>query len=195
MGEPPKDWTAFKERNPVGSYRRDFEVPAKWNGQDIFLKFDAVDSFFYLWVNGEYVGFSKDSRNPAEFNVTKFVKPGKNMVALEVYRYSDAAYLEDQDMFRLSGIARSVWLLARPKTRICDFVAKSFPVDPANLKGDWVMDVENTVQTPKVDGAKFPKLSIQLFTMDGKLVAKAPEGEITLRVRSPKLWSAEEPNC
>ena len=195
MGEPPKDWTAFKERNPVGSYRRDFEVPAKWDGQDIFLKFDAVDSFFYLWVNGEYVGFSKDSRNPAEFNVTKFVKPGKNMVALEVYRYSDAAYLEDQDMFRLSGIARSVWLLARPKTRICDFVAKSFPVDPANLKGDWVMDVENTVQTPKVDGAKFPKLSIQLFTMDGKLVAKAPEGEITLRVRSPKLWSAEEPNC
>ena len=195
MGEPPKDWTAFKERNPVGSYRRDFEVPAKWSGQDIFLKFDAVDSFFYLWVNGEYVGFSKDSRNPAEFNVTKFVKPGKNVVAVEVYRYSDAAYLEDQDMFRLSGIARSVWLLARPKTRICDFVAKSRPVDPANLKGDWVMHVANTVRTPKGDGAEFPKLSIQLFTMDGKLVAKAPEGHITLHVRSPKLWSAEEPNC
>ena len=69
MGEPPKEWTSYAARNPVGSYRRDFEVPEKWNGQEIFLKFDAVDSFFYLWVNGEYVGFSKDSRNPAEFNV------------------------------------------------------------------------------------------------------------------------------
>ena len=192
MGEPPKDWTSYAARNPVGSYRRDFDVPEKWNGQEIFLKFDAVDSFFYLWVNGEYVGFSKDSRNPAEFNVTKFVKPGKNTVALEVYRYSDGSYLEDQDMFRLSGIARSTWLLARPWVRIDDFAVNVQPVDSDNLKGDWVLDVPNRARGVEDDCGK---LSIQLYTMDGKLVSEATDGEISLRVHSPKLWSAEEPNC
>ena len=193
MGEPPKDWTAFKERNPVGSYRRDFEVPAKWDGQDIFLKFDAVDSFFYLWVNGEYVGFSKDSRNPAEFNVTKFVKPGKNVVAVEVYRYSDAAYLEDQDMFRLSGIARSVWLLARPKTRIRDFTVTTRPVDKDKLDGDWELIVTcDTVPSSRstsfaglydMDDNPVEVESVTLGTI-GKFV-----------VKNPKLWSAETPNC
>ena len=220
MGEPPKDWTAFKERNPVGSYRRDFEVPAKWDGQDIFLKFDAVDSFFYLWVNGEYVGFSKDSRNPAEFNVTKFVKPGRNVVALEVYRYSDAAYLEDQDMFRLSGIARSVWLLARPKTRIRDFTVTPRPVDKNNLKGDWELVITFDHQTQSFfnegqgvsaalydfDGNKIDAVSkkdhiedraCSLVTPDGEAVDFCFEAKIgcTLRYHSPKLWSAEEPNC
>ena len=193
MGEPPKDWTAFKERNPVGSYRRDFEVPVKWDGQDIFLKFDAVDSFFYLWVNGEYVGFSKDSRNPAEFNVTKFVKPGKNMVALEVYRYSDAAYLEDQDMFRLSGIARSVWLLARPKTRIRDFTVTTRPVDKDKLDGDWELIVTcDTV--PSSRSTSFAGL----YDMDDnpvevESVTLGTTGKFV--VKNPKLWSAETPNC
>ncbi|MCR5414245.1 MAG: DUF3472 domain-containing protein [Kiritimatiellae bacterium] len=190
MGEPPKDWTAYDARNPVGSYRRDFEVPEKWNGQEIFLKFDAVDSFFYLWVNGEYVGFSKDSRNPAEFNVTKLVKPGKNVVALEVYRYSDASYLEDQDMFRLSGIARSTWLLARPKQEyIRDFTVTPRPVDKANLNGDWVLDVRADVV-----GASGTSVSAKLYDMDGNQVETAAEG-LSLRVKSPKLWSAEKPNC
>ena len=211
MGEPPKDWTAYSARNPVGSYRRDFEVPAKWDGQEIFLKFDAVDSFFYLWVNGEYVGFSKDSRNPAEFNVTKFVKPGKNVVALEVYRYSDASYLEDQDMFRLSGIARSTWLLARPKTRIRDFTVTPRPVDKNNLNGDWALDVtEEIVGWPPYEGNNsFFRLEFLLYDMSGKQVffkytkdgtkykheTKHSTVNRTLTVPSPKLWSAEEPNC
>ena len=211
MGEPPKDWTAYSARNPVGSYRRDFEVPEKWNEQDIFLKFDAVDSFFYLWVNGEYVGFSKDSRNPAEFNVTKFVKPGKNVVALEVYRYSDASYLEDQDMFRLSGIARSTWLLARPKTRIRDFTVTPRPVDKNNLNGDWALDVtEEIVGWPPYEGNNsFFRLEFLLYDMSGKQVffkytkdgtkykheTKHSTVNRTLIVPSPKLWSAEEPNC
>ena len=211
MGEPPKDWTAYSARNPVGSYRRDFDVPEKWNGQEIFLKFDAVDSFFYLWVNGEYVGFSKDSRNPAEFNVTKFVKPGKNVVALEVYRYSDASYLEDQDMFRLSGIARSTWLLARPKTRIRDFTVTPRPVDKNNLNGDWALDVTGEiVGWPPYEGNNsFFGLEFLLYDMSGKQVffkytkdgtkykheTKHSTVNRTLTVPSPKLWSAEEPNC
>ena len=220
MGEPPKDWTAYSARNPVGSYRRDFDVPEKWNGQEIFLKFDAVDSFFYLWVNGEYVGFSKDSRNPAEFNVTKFVRPGKNVVALEVYRYSDASYLEDQDMFRLSGIARSTWLLARPKTRIRDFTVTPRPVDKNNLKGDWELVITFDHQTQSFinegqgvsaalydfDGNKIDAVSKKDHIEDRACSLVTPDGEAvdfcfeakkgcTLRYHSPKLWSAEEPNC
>ena len=211
MGEPPKDWTSYAARNPVGSYRRDFDVPEKWNGQEIFLKFDAVDSFFYLWVNGEYVGFSKDSRNPAEFNVTRFVKPGKNVVALEVYRYSDGSYLEDQDMFRLSGIARSTWLLARPKTRIRDFTVTPRPVDKNNLNGDWALDVTGEiVGWPPYEGNNsFFGLEFLLYDMSGKQVffkytkdgtkykheTKHSTVNRTLTVPSPKLWSAEEPNC
>ncbi|MBQ2624396.1 MAG: discoidin domain-containing protein [Kiritimatiellae bacterium] len=193
MGEPPKDWTSYAARNPVGSYRRDFDVPEKWSGQEIFLKFDAVDSFFYLWVNGEYVGFSKDSRNPAEFNVTKFVKSGKNTVALEVYRYSDGSYLEDQDMFRLSGIARSTWLLARPKTRIRDFTVTPRPVDKDKLDGDWELIVTcDTV--PSSRSTSFAGL----YDMDDKpveveSVTLGTTGKFV--VKNPKLWSAETPNC
>lgn len=192
MGEPPKDWTAYSARNPVGSYRRDFEVPEKWSGQEIFLKFDAVDSFFYLWVNGEYVGFSKDSRNPAEFNVTKFVKSGKNTVALEVYRYSDGSYLEDQDMFRLSGISRSTWLLARPETRIRDFTATPRPVDRNNLKGDWELAIVADVVASHPP-AEY--VEARLYDMEGNEVKTELAKGLTLRVKSPKLWSAEEPNC
>ena len=201
MGEPPKDWTSYAARNPVGSYRRDFDVPEKWNGQEIFLKFDAVDSFFYLWVNGEYVGFSKDSRNPAEFNVTKFVKSGKNVVALEVYRYSDGSYLEDQDMFRLSGIARSTWLLAKPKVHIRDFTVKPYPIPdlpgrPSN--GDWNLEIHVYYSEAIYYADRRLLLTTKLYDMDGnEVLASEARGSRTYSVtaRSPKLWSAEEPNC
>ncbi len=201
MGEPPKDWTSYAARNPVGSYRRDFDVPEKWNGQEIFLKFDAVDSFFYLWVNGEYVGFSKDSRNPAEFNVTKFVKSGKNTVALEVYRYSDGSYLEDQDMFRLSGIARSTWLLAKPKIHIRDFYVEPWripdlPGKPSN--GNWNLDIHVDYSEAIYYADRRLLLTTKLYDMDGnEVLSSEGRGSRTyvVTVRSPKLWSAEEPNC
>jgi beta-galactosidase len=98
MSMPPKNFTAYEERNPVGSYRRDFELPADWKGRQIFITFDGVDAGFFLWVNGEKVGYSVNSRNAAEFDITKYVKPGKNMVAVEVYRFTTGTYLEDQDM-------------------------------------------------------------------------------------------------
>src|SRR5215207_5355902 len=113
MGEPPKDWTTYEERNPVGSYRRTFDVPAAWAGRETFLVLRGVNSACYVWVNGQKVGYSEDSRLPAEFNVTKYVRPGENTLAVEVYRFSDGSYLEDQDFWRLSGIFRDVELVSR----------------------------------------------------------------------------------
>ena len=97
MGEPPRDYTNFTARNPVGSYRRSFTVPPAWKGRQVFLQFEGVDSAFYLWVNGRQVGYSEDSRTPALFNVTRYLQDGSNELAAEVYRYSDGSYLEDQD--------------------------------------------------------------------------------------------------
>ena len=111
MGEPDPSWTTHKERNAVGSYRRDFDLPADWLGRSTFVTFDGVDSAFHIWVNGLYVGYSADSRTPAEFDVTKYVSAGRNVLAVEVYRFSaGSSYLEDQDMWRLSGIFRNVTL-------------------------------------------------------------------------------------
>jgi beta-galactosidase len=120
--EPPKEYTAYLERDPVGSYRREFDVPADWNGRRIFLNFDGVDSAFFIWVNGKKVGYSVNSRNPAEFDLTSYVVPGqKNLLAVEVYRYSAGSYMEDQDMWRLSGIFRNVTLWSAPQEHIRDF--------------------------------------------------------------------------
>ena len=95
MSEPEEKYTAFKERNPVGSYRREFDVPADWAGHRNFITFEGVDCAFFLWINGEKVGFSVNSRNAAEFDLTKYLKSGKNMIAVEVYQYSSGTWLED----------------------------------------------------------------------------------------------------
>lgn len=116
-----KGYTIMDEPNPVGSYRRDFNIPDDWKGSEIFTIFDGVYSAMYLWVNGKKVGYSQGANNDAEFNITKYVKPGKNVLAVEVYRWSDGSYLEDQDMFRLSGIHRDVYLFATPKLRLRDY--------------------------------------------------------------------------
>ena len=197
MGEPPKEFTNYDARNPVGSYRRDFELPASWKGDRVFLKFDGVDSFYYLWVNGKYVGFTKDSRCAAEFDVTDIVKPGKNTVALEVYRYSDGSYLEDQDMFRLSGIFRSVWLVRRPQVYIRDFFAQAKPAKEGVYDGDWTLTVSADL-AGKGDG----NVSVSLFDLDGRPVDIQPLLGVSFagaggvfRVTSPRLWSHETPNC
>jgi beta-galactosidase len=125
MSAPPVSWTAYKERNPVGSYRRDFDLPADWKGRRVFLTFDGVDAGFFLWVNGKKVGYSVNSRNAADFDITAYVKPGRNIVALEVYRFTVGSYLEDQDMFRLSGIFRNVTLWSAPQEHIRDFFVQT----------------------------------------------------------------------
>ena len=123
MREPRKDWLTYKHRNEVGSYRRTFTVPAEWKGRQVMINFDGVDSFFYLYINGKYVGFSKNSRNLAQFDITPYLVNGENVVAVEVYRNSDASFLESQDMFRLPGIIRSVSLTAKPLMQVRDLVA------------------------------------------------------------------------
>src|SRR5919205_1161422 len=123
--EPPRDWTTYEERNPVGSYRRAFNVPQSWNGRETFLVLHGVNSACYVWVNGQRVGYSEDSRLPAEFDVTKYVRPGENTLAVEVYRFSDGSYMEDQDFWRLSGIFRDVELVSRAPVHVRDFYART----------------------------------------------------------------------
>lgn len=125
MGEPPRNWPAYKERNSVGSYRRDFNLPASWKGEQVMIRFDGVESAFYVWVNGRKVGYSEDSYTGGEFDLTPYVKPGRNTIAVEVYRWSDGSYLEDQDFLRLSGIFRDVTLFAQPQVHVRDLFLKA----------------------------------------------------------------------
>lgn len=132
MTEPKKDWTTFEERNPTGQYKRTFELKANslllGKNRQTFLRFEGVMSAFYVWVNGEKVGYSQGSMEPSEFNVTRYLKAGKNEIAVEVYKYSDGSYLEDQDFWRFGGIHRDVLLYSTPNVRIRDFAVRTLPV-------------------------------------------------------------------
>jgi beta-galactosidase len=123
--EPPTNWTAYAQRDPVGSYRRTFELPVDWAGRRVFIHFDGVESAFYLWVNGQRAGYSQDSRTPAEFDLTDYLQPGTNQLAVEAYRWSDGSYLEDQDKWRMSGIFRPVYLYSTAGARIRDFAVRT----------------------------------------------------------------------
>ena len=127
--------------NPVGSYRRDFDIPKNWDDHSIFVKFGAVSSAFYLWVNGQYIGYSEGSKTPSEFDVSKAVKIGKNTIAVEVYRWSTGSYLEDQDFWSLSGIQRDVELYARNKTHIRDFRVKGGLINDYQ-DGDFSLEID-----------------------------------------------------
>ena len=208
MSEPPPDWTAYNERNPVGSYRREFEVPENWNGRRVFITFDGVDSAFVLWINGQKVGYSVNSRNAAEFDVTKYVHPGKNMVAAEVYRYSCGSYLEDQDMWRLSGIFRNVTLWSAPNLHIRDFFVKTnLDEKYQDATVDIVVKVKN--YGDKAEGEQ--TVNAQVFDREGKYVYLAlgahagerlgkfepgQERTVTLKFKvvNPAKWTAETPN-
>jgi beta-galactosidase len=203
MSTPPVNYTAYQERNPVGSYRRNFEVPADWNGRRIFVTFDGVDAGFFLWINGKKVGYSVNSRNAAEFDITKYVKPGNNLIAAEVYRFTTGSYLEDQDMFRLSGIFRNVTLWSAPQEHIRDyFIKTTFDKDFRNADLLVAAKIKNYGNIPV--GAR--QLKVSLY--DGKInvpggvaginiPALKPGQQVTLDVRipvkSPEKWTAETP--
>ena len=142
--EPPENFTAFKNRNPIGSYITSFFVPENWNEKLVFLKFGGVRSAMYLWINGTKVGYSQGSMTPAEFDITKYIHKGENKLAVEVYRWSDGSYLEDQDMWRVSGIFRDVDLIACPKTFICDFAVHAEPVDDFK---NALVDIEFNIES------------------------------------------------
>jgi len=124
---PDSAYTTFKERNPVGSYRKWVELPSTWDGRQVFIRFEGVSAAFYLWINGERVGYSEGSMEPAEFNITSYLKKGRNLFAVEVYKYCDGSYLEDQDMWRLSGIYRDVCLYSTAEARIRDLGIRTVP--------------------------------------------------------------------
>jgi len=203
MSEPDKNYTAYVERNPVGSYRREFNVPTEWTGRRNFITFDGVDCAFFLWVNGEKVGFSVNSRNAAEFDLTKYLKPGKNMIAVEVYQYSSGTWLEDQDMFRLHGIFRNVTMWSAPQVHIRDFFA--LPDLDKDYK-DATLDVTAKIINYGGQTAKAQTLTATLYDKDGKEVAKgiatgvalkANQEEalkVKLQVTNPQKWTAETPN-
>lgn len=201
--EPPKDWTAYDERNPVGSYRRKFEVPANWSGRQSFLKFDGVDAGFYLWINGQKVGYSQNSRNAAEFDVTKYVHPGQNDVAVEVYRYTAGSYFEDQDMWRLSGIYRNVTLWSAPKLHLQDtFITTDLDAQYRDATVKVVAKIHNYGTT----ASAAQTLRFDVYDPAGKKVvataskavgAVSPGGvqtvELSTPVKAPQKWSAETP--
>lgn len=203
MSEPSKNFTAYKERNPVGSYRRDFELPAQWKGRRIFLTFDGVDAGFFLWINGQKVGYSVNSRNAAEFDVTDYVKPGKNMVAAEVYRFTSGSYMEDQDMWRLSGIFRNVTIWSAPQQHIRDFFVKT------NLDADYkdaTVEVAAKIKNYSSTTVDAKKITADLFEGDKPVASGADivvpalkpgeetEVKISFLVLDPAKWTAETPN-
>lgn len=178
----------------IGSYKRGFEVPANWTGHDVFLHIGAAGAAYYIWVNGEKVGYSEDSKLSSEFNVTKFLKPGQNSISIEVYRYADGSYLEDQDFWRLSGIERSVYLYAEPKARLRDFTVRALLDKTAYRDGLFSLETEFA-------GAP-AKGSVTATLYDGDTVVLTTTGAIrggtsaALKgtIKDVKAWSAETPN-
>ena len=125
MREPKKEWTTYVERNPTGQYRRTFTIPAVWQEGQTFLRFEGVMSAFYVWINGQRVGYSQGSMEPSEFNITDYLKKGENQIAVEVYKYSDGSYLEDQDFWRFGGIHRDVLIYHTPDVRLRDMAVRA----------------------------------------------------------------------
>ena len=182
MGDPDESYTSFRERNPVGSYVREFDLPEGWRGMRTVLHFAGVRSAMFVWVNGQKVGYSQGSRLPAEFDVTDFVNQGTNRLAVEVYKFSDASYLEDQDFWRLSGIYRDVFLTAMPAGGVWDVYARP-EIDLATRKG------RVTLQTTPMPGAK-PELELSLLDRDGKVLTR---GNDAVDVNDVDLWYPERP--
>ncbi|MCC9075631.1 DUF4981 domain-containing protein [Litorilinea aerophila] len=194
--------------NPTGCYRRTFQVPSEWMGRQIFLHFEGVDSAFHLWINGQPAGYSQDSRVPAEFNITPFLRRGENTLAVRVYRWSDGSYLEDQDFWRLSGIFRSVYLWSAPSVHVRDFQVQT-ELDPAYR--DATLRVRAFVRhygkAPARTGQPTVRLRATLYDHDGQVVVRGepeqplrlqPGGELTVDlarpVANPRKWTDEHPH-
>lgn len=202
--QPPR---APQKFNPVGQYRRSFELPQSWSGRTTFLHFEGVKSAFYLWVNGQKVGYREGSYTPSEFNITDYLRPGSNTIAVEVYRFPDGDWMEDQDMVRLSGIFRSVYLFSTPQVHLRDF-AIATPLRDNYTNAD--LDVTASVRNYGAAASGTYTVRTQLYDADGTPVWDAPMDQkldigsvdagldatssARKAVAAPKLWSAEQPN-
>ncbi|MBN2612800.1 MAG: NPCBM/NEW2 domain-containing protein [Bacteroidales bacterium] len=198
---PPKVGSDF---NPVASYRTTFTVPSDWKGREVFLNFDGVESAFYLWINGEKVGYSQNSFCSAEFDITKFIKPGENVLAVQVFRFSDGSYLEDQDFWRLSGIFRDVYLYSVPKVSVNDY-AFTTDLDEKYIDADFNL----SLNLKSYNGAKIKDeyyAELILFDKEGNKVFKETTRPVKVnamvhnpikffkKVINPLKWTAETPN-
>ena len=185
--------------NPVGSYKRSFTIPDSWIGKDVILHFGAVSSAMFVWVNGEQVGYSEDSKTPAEFNITKYLNDGENTLAVQVFRWSDASYLEDQDFWRLSGITRDTYLKAQNPVHIRDFRVAS-PLVNDYKDGDFKLDVDivnNTDKTLPVTVQMTLKQNNNVVSdLNTKMTLPPGTGKTTLSqsIKNALPWTAETPN-
>ena len=194
MADRPS-WFTYtgSKKNPVGTYRRHFTIPAEWAGRDVFVRFNSVGHGYYLWVNGQRVGYSEDSYLPSEFKITDYLVEGDNTIALQVYRFTSGSFLECQDYWRLTGIHRSCFLWSAPKSQIRDYFFKpnlnsSFTGAKSNLK----------VELTGVEAISGGTVEARILS-NGTEIAKASKPVVaslsfTLNVSAPKLWSAETPN-
>ncbi len=219
MGEPKQSYTAYVERNPTGCYRRTFTIPNTWKGQEVYIRFGAVSSAFYVWINGKQVGYSQGSMEPSVFRITPYLKEGTNHISLQVFKYSDGSYLEDQDMWRLAGIHRDISLYALPRIHISDFGVRTLLNDEYN-KAELVIDPKLTVmagqrgegyqveamlydaQGQRVLDSVLTADAATILNLDHKAAImndRNPQrgypkwGWLSATVRYPKLWSAESP--
>ena len=220
MGEPKADYTTYKERNPVGQYRRTFVLPVGWEAdRQTFLCFEGVMSAFYVWINGERVGYSQGSMEPSEFNITDYLKTGENQIALEVYRYSDGSYLEDQDFWRFGGIHRSIHLIHTPDVRMRDYTIRTLPASAGNYK-DFILQIDPQFSVHRGMTGKGYTLQAVLKDVSGKEIVKLqgeveeildlehkasrmnewyPQrgprktGRLSAMIKSPERWTAETP--
>ena len=218
--EPKKEWTTYEERNPTGQYKRTFTLPAAWQSGQTFLRFEGVMSAFYVWINGKRVGYSQGSMEPSEFNVTSYLKNGENQIAVEVYKYSDGSYLEDQDFWRFGGIHRDVLLYHTPDVRLRDVAVRSLPLTPSEWRGDWILQINPQFSVYNDETGDGYRLVATL--MDGNAIVGSDSvaaddvldlqhkaarmnewypqrgyrkfNRMEMKVDKPKLWSAEFPN-
>ncbi|MGQ4725853.1 glycoside hydrolase family 2 TIM barrel-domain containing protein [Streptomyces tunisiensis] len=206
-GEEPQPPAAPTRYNPVGQYRRTFTVPRDWRGRRVFLHFEGVKSAHYVWINGELVGYDEDSYTPSEYDVTDHLRPGTNQIAVEVYRYSDGDWLEDQDMIRLSGIFRSVHLFSTPPVHLRDFKLET-PLDDTYTAAELDVTAHVRAYGEGAGGGRYT-VETQLYDARGHAVWSRPlrqtadlgsveaGRDVTVRasraVPEPRLWSAEDP--
>ena len=189
--QPPQ----LPEANPVGVYQRDFEIPAHWNGRDIYLSLDGAKSGVYVYVNGKEVGYSEDSKNTAEFKLNKYLKEGKNSLVLKIFRWSTGSYLECQDFWRISGIERDVFLFSQPKNHIRDFQVVS-TLD--NTYKNGIFKLATAVQTESLQNDL--SLSYELLDAQGNTVAKGTQKNDKINqifeaeIPNVKTWTSEHPN-
>ncbi len=211
MKEPKQNWTTYEERNPTGQYIRTFTIPDNWTAGQTFLRFEGVMSAFYVWVNGQKVGYSQGSMEPSEFNITSYIKKGENKIAVEVYKYSDGSYLEDQDFWRFGGIHRDVLLYHTPDVRIKDVAVRTtlntltinpqFSVYNGNTGEGYQLiatlkDGDKTIGQATIAADEVLDLQHKAARMNEWFPQRGYRkfNRMEIKVDNPRLWSAEYPN-